>query len=231
VLSHVPNSVDVILPLYRTEPYLIELLRRLRKSLQDVHLSIIAVDDLSPDRSVEIVQSIARDLELPLSICKHKRNRGQHQAVLTGLAQSHGEVSVVMDADLQDPPEMVVPLIEKLDPESPGIAWSLRDQGAAGWLDGISSWIFKHWIVRKLGSDLSPNFGMFFAMSAESRKALLQLPSENAYLPAMLISLRHPLHRLDYERGMTQGESGYTLRKRIELARKARRWVNSLKTR
>jgi hypothetical protein len=64
-------------------------------------------------------------------------------------------------------------------------------------------------------------------MTSLSRFALLQLPASNAYLPAMLLALEHPNFLVDYERRRSSQSSGYSLLARVNLARRAIRWVTN----
>jgi dolichol-phosphate mannosyltransferase len=224
--SKIP-SVDIILPLYRTEQFVCELTQRLSTAMSAYHLTIIAVDDQSPDQSSELVRRACGKSNISCRVITHDRNYGQHQAVLTGLANSDSDISVVMDADLQDPPEVIPSLIQALIPSDEGIAFGHRTGIHRNWFEELTSMLFKRLIFRKLHVSKKPAIGMFFALTSFSRCRLLQLPAKDAYLPAMLLALRHPSSLVDYERLGSGRTSGYSLHARFELAQRANRWINS----
>lgn len=111
-MSSVP-LISVVSPVYRAEGCLEELHRRLVEALEPLGtFEIVLVDDSSPDRSWQLVESLAardaRVVGLQLA-----RNFGQHHAISAGLAQARGRWVVVMDCDLQDRPEEIPRLYAK----------------------------------------------------------------------------------------------------------------------
>ena len=75
---------------------------------------VIIVDDGSKDATAEIVRAW-RERDPRVSLLKLAHNFGQEAAMLAGMAHSRGDAVVVMDADLQDPPELILKMLEKLD--------------------------------------------------------------------------------------------------------------------
>jgi len=220
-------SVDIILPLYRTEPFIDELTQRLSAAMGAYRTTLIAVDDRSPDQSSELIRRAAKKSHLACTVIRHDSNRGQHQAVLTGLAISDSDFSVAMDADLQDPPEVVPSLVKGLIPTARGIAFARRTGTHRNWFEKQCSEMFKRLVFRKMGINISPAIGMFFAMTSLSRHELLQLPASNAYLPAMLLASGHPNFLVDYKRCSSSRSSSYSLLARVNLARRAIHWVTN----
>ncbi len=124
--SHGPTSVpgpgeaapdvSVVVPLYRSAGTVSELCRRLEAVFDAANRSceVILVDDCSPDgTAAEAERLVAADARLGLVALD--RNVGQHRAVLVGLAHARGSRAVVLDADLQDPPEWIPGLLAKAD--------------------------------------------------------------------------------------------------------------------
>jgi polyisoprenyl-phosphate glycosyltransferase len=107
-------QLSVVSPVYRAEACIDELYQRLTAVLQTLvdTYEIILVEDGGPDRSWERIKALAaqddhvRGLQL-------SRNFGQHPAIAAGLAASQGAFVVVIDCDLQDPPEMISRLIDQ----------------------------------------------------------------------------------------------------------------------
>jgi glycosyltransferase involved in cell wall biosynthesis len=103
--------ISVVLPVYRNEETLSELRRRLGAALAGRQYELLFVVDGSPDGSTAVLEEIAAgdpDVRfLPLA-----RNMGQQRAIIEGMAAARGDTVVVMDADLQDPPEAIATLLE-----------------------------------------------------------------------------------------------------------------------
>ena len=98
--------ISVVLPVYRNEESLAELHGRLTAVLADEEHELVFVVDGSPDGSKEALERLARR-DPSVHVLALPRNRGQQRAILDGLAAARGDAVVVMDADLQDPPEAI----------------------------------------------------------------------------------------------------------------------------
>src|SRR5262245_31510809 len=109
-------SVSVVIPVFNEEPNIPELDRRLRAALDATgkDWEIIFVDDGSSDRSLDMLQDLAR-IDPRVKVVEFNRNYGQHAAVFAGLAETRGEIVVTLDADLQNPPEEIPRLVAKMD--------------------------------------------------------------------------------------------------------------------
>jgi dolichol-phosphate mannosyltransferase len=106
--------ISVVIPVYRSEETLCELVERLCKTLDKIVSSyeIILVDDGSPDFSWEVIKKISRSDSRVVGL-KLSRNFGQHSAIAAGLKKSNGQWVVVMDCDLQDQPEEIEKLYHR----------------------------------------------------------------------------------------------------------------------
>ena len=106
--------VSVVMPAYGEEATIEVVLRRVCEL--DLRLELIVVDDGSHDRTVDIVEAVANDLQGRVKLLKHDRNRGKGAAVRTGIAASTGDIVVIQDADLEydprDLPRLLGPLLE-----------------------------------------------------------------------------------------------------------------------
>src|SRR5437762_42779 len=103
-----PVELSVVIPLYNEEENIPELYRRVRSSLDSLCISyeVILVNDGSKDGTADMVEELQR--KDPRLVAVHlSRNFGHQPAVCAGLDASEGRVVIVMDGDLQDPPEVV----------------------------------------------------------------------------------------------------------------------------
>ena len=113
-MSTAPVEIAVVAPAYKCSECIQELHRRLTQVLASLtdRYEIIFVDDGSPDRDWEIICELSSQDERVKGI-KLSRNFGQHYAITAGLRASKGDWVVVMDGDLQDPPEAIADLFQK----------------------------------------------------------------------------------------------------------------------
>jgi polyisoprenyl-phosphate glycosyltransferase len=110
----VAPTLSLVLPVFNEEEVLPALLERLRTLLDRLKLSteVIFVDDGSADRTLQLLRDAAR-ADPRLRILSLSRNFGHQPAISAGLDHALGEAVVVMDADLQDPPEVVLELVAR----------------------------------------------------------------------------------------------------------------------
>ena len=108
-------TVSVIVPTFREAANLEVLVERVFRTLRTAAISgeLILVDDASEDGTVEIVGRLSE--QFPIRLMVRKIDRGLSSAVLCGFAQAHADRFVVMDADLQHPPEKIPELLRRLD--------------------------------------------------------------------------------------------------------------------
>jgi polyisoprenyl-phosphate glycosyltransferase len=194
-------EVSVVVPVYGNGATLAELALRVERSLSDLTYELIFVDDASPDGSRAAICELARRDErvrcVPL-----ERNAGQHRAALAGLAQARGEWSVVMDADLQDPPEAIPTLLETGRRDYSAVFAGRRGRyESRGRL--FSSRLFKRTLALLTG--LPRDAGMFLALDADLRGKLLAMRSRRPFLVAMVGCTRLPATSVPVERASRAG--------------------------
>ena len=114
-MSTEPPGASIIVPTYREAPNIEPLVRRVFAGVADadIEAELIIVDDDSRDGTENIVESLRRDYPVRL-IVRHD-DRGLSSAVIAGFTDARYDRLVVLDADLQHPPEMIPALLERLD--------------------------------------------------------------------------------------------------------------------
>ncbi|WP_297460684.1 glycosyltransferase [Thermococcus sp.] len=106
-------KVSVIVPTYNERDNLEELLERISRAMRDYDYEIIVVDDDSPDRTWEFAQKLSE--KYPLRVIRRTDEKGLSSAVIRGFKEASGDVFVVMDADLQHPPEKIPELVKAIE--------------------------------------------------------------------------------------------------------------------
>ncbi|MDH3845855.1 MAG: glycosyltransferase family 2 protein, partial [Myxococcales bacterium] len=107
-------ALSLIIPVYNEEANIAELDRRLKDLLREINETweVVFVDDGSQDRSPEMLHELAA-AEPRYKVISFSRNFGHQAAITAGIDRAEGDAVVIMDADLQDPPEVVMQMIQK----------------------------------------------------------------------------------------------------------------------
>jgi dolichol-phosphate mannosyltransferase len=140
--SNQPIDLSVVVPVYRGAPFLRELHRRLVATLEPLvaRFEIVLVEDGGPDESWSIIEDLARK-DARVRGVGLSRNFGQHHAITAGLRHARGQWIVVMDGDLQDPPEEIAKLWAKAQ-EGHDCVLARRARRGDGSGKRLSSWLF-----------------------------------------------------------------------------------------
>jgi dolichol-phosphate mannosyltransferase len=135
-------DLSVVVPVYRGAPFLRELHRRLVATLEPLvaRFEIVLVEDGGPDESWTIIADLARQDTRVRGVAL-SRNFGQHHAITAGLRHARGKWIVVMDGDLQDPPEEIAKLWAKAQ-EGHDCVLARRARRADASGKRLSSWLF-----------------------------------------------------------------------------------------
>lgn len=124
-----PLKISVVFSFFNEESVLEELLSRTKHVFETLSenyaYELIFVNDRSTDRSLEILAAHARQ-DKRIKIVNMSRNFGVSECTLAGMKFSSGDAVVIMDADLQDPPEVIPRLIEQWDTEKADIVYTIR---------------------------------------------------------------------------------------------------------
>jgi len=106
--------LSIILPTYNERENLRELIERIYKTLRNTDFEIIIVDDNSPDGTADFALELSKIYD-KIKVIKRKKKLGINSAFLTGYLNSKGKYIVLMDADLQHPPEKIKEILENLE--------------------------------------------------------------------------------------------------------------------
>lgn len=192
---------------------------RLRESMGGCIFEIVGIDDCGPDESGNKLADAAKKRGIPCTIIKNHKNIGQHASILTGFIRAKGNVCVVMDADLQDPPELVPHLVDLLTRKGVDVVFGCRRRSGVLTFETITSRCFKRIFLWIMGSSLPVDIGLFIALSPQAQALLSRLPLETPYIVTTLLAHNLPAAHLPYIRSSrAEGRSGYTLNSRLRLA-------------
>jgi polyisoprenyl-phosphate glycosyltransferase len=211
--------LSVVVPVYRCVGCLRHLHERLRASLSALtdDYELIYVDDRSPDDSWSVLVDLAaRDPHVRL--IRLSRNFGQHPAITAGLSAAQGRWTVVMDCDLQDPPEAIPRLYAKAK-EGYDIVFARRTGLRNSWLRRVASGAYFRILNLLLKTELSPEFGNFSIISTKVRAAFLSVRDKDRHYLMILNWLGFEHEAIDVPHAARyEGKSSYTLAMLLRFA-------------
>ncbi len=183
---------------------------------------LIFVDDACPEGSRTVLEGVARE-DPCISIVALKHNLGQQRAVLAGLRLARGGVVVVMDADLQDPPEAIPVLLEELRC-GPAAVFAGRRGTYESASRLLTSRLFKRVLHMLCG--VPADAGIFVAMSRKLVERLVSFHAPRPFLVAMIGCTGLPVSSIPVERSpRVDGRSAYTPWMRLKTGCLALVWV------
>ncbi len=194
-------TLSVVVPVYNEESGLAELHRRLGAALDalDCTSEIIYVNDGSRDRSAEMLQALAdqdpRTVALDLS-----RNFGKELAVSAGIDFARGEALVVLDADLQDPPELIASMVAQWRQGFDCVLMRRRSRDGETWFKKTTSSVFYRLLRRISDVDIPPDVGDFRLMSRRAVDALKRCTERTRYMKGLFAWVGYRQVILHYER-------------------------------
>ena len=211
--------LSVVVPVYNEEGCLEELIERCLKTCDSLEkpYEIILADDGSHDRSVEIITKAAEENDGKIVGCILNRNYGQHAAVMAGFAQARGGIVVTLDADLQNPPEEIPRLAEKME-EGFDVIGTVRVDRRDSLFRKIASWIVNRAAQKATGVKMKDYGCMLRAYRHHIVHAMLQCHERSTFIPVLGNSFAR--HTAEIEVGHSEravGESKYSLWKLINL--------------
>jgi glycosyltransferase involved in cell wall biosynthesis len=180
-----PRLLSVVVPLYNEQEIVDELCRRILEAVRAIGcpFELVLVDDGSRDRTrAKLVELSTTVPELKI-VCL-SRNFGLQGAVAAGLAQATGSAIVLMDGDLQDPPELIARMVERWRQGAEVVFTVKRSRKERG-LRALAFPTF-HALFRRLGPrDMPLNAGNFSLMDRRALDAINALGEHNRYLPGL----------------------------------------------
>jgi glycosyltransferase involved in cell wall biosynthesis len=211
--------ISVVAPVFNEHGTLEELHRRLTATLTELgSYEIVLVDDGSSDGSWErLLELAARDRHLRL--LRLSRNFGHQAALSAGLDAARGEAIVLMDADLQDPPEVIPQLVAKWR-EGFDVVYAVRaDREGEPRLRLASISLFYGLLHRITATSIPQNAGDFRLLSRRAADAIAAMPERARFLRGMTSWIGYRQTGVPYRReARYAGESKYPTRKLVRLA-------------
>ncbi len=214
------TNISVIVPVFNEELNILLIHTRLSEVMRTMGVSyeLIFINDGSKDASIGLIKSLATQFS-EVKYIDFSRNFGHQVAVSAGLDAAIGEAVVIIDADLQDPPELIAELYAKMQ-EGYEVVYARRKKRVGE--SKFKLWTAKAFyrILARITSVAIPvDTGDFRIMHRKIVDVLKQMPEKNKYLRGQIAWIGFRQTYIEYERQeRNAGETGYTLRKMLRFA-------------
>ena len=212
--------LSVVIPVYNEEQVIDLLLARLKETLDglDCEYEVLFVDDGSKDNTYEILRRAGAN-DRRIKALSFSRNFGHQMAITAGLDFAAGDAVVVMDADLQDPPELLKPMLALFQRGYDIVSPQRVRRQSESFFKRITARWFYLLMRRAVDARLQPEVGDFRLMSSRVVAALRSLREQHRFMRGMVASLGFKEALIPFEReARAAGETKYPLRKMLRFA-------------
>jgi undecaprenyl-phosphate 4-deoxy-4-formamido-L-arabinose transferase len=169
-----PPDVSIVIPCYRSEQSLPDLIVRIHQTMSAANASfeVIMVEDGSPDQTWSVIAGLAQRYPFIRGF-RLMRNYGQHNALLCGIRAARAEIIVTIDDDLQNPPEEIPRLLSKLQ-EGYDVVYGTPQKEAHGFLRDVASQLTKLVLQKSMGAATARNISAYRVFRARLRHAFAE---------------------------------------------------------
>lgn len=214
--------LSVVVPIYFEEQLIDEFYYRMKKVLVNLEPhyrhELIFVNDGSTDRSLELLKALSQK-DNAVRVIDFSRNFGHQIAITAGIDYATGDAVVVIDGDLQDPPEVIPQMVTKWE-EGYKVVYGVRSKRKGETAFKLLTASIFYRLIGKLSDVKLPlDAGDFRLMDRVVVDALGQIHEENRYIRGLVTWIGFPQYGLPYERDIRYaGETKFTLKKMIKFA-------------
>lgn len=214
------KDLSIIIPVYNEEDNIQILYNRLTKVVQGLGLSyeFIFINDGSKDQTIYLVKALAENDE-QIKFIDFSRNFGHQIAVTAGLDLSIGNAVVIIDADLQDPPELIADLYQKMQSGYEVVYAKRRKRDGESFMKTFTAkWFYR--ILKNITSvEIPVDTGDFRIVDRKVVDVLKKMPENNRFIRGQISWIGFNQTFIEYDRDeRNAGETGYTYRKMIQFA-------------
>jgi len=214
--------LSLVIPIFNEEETIPELDRRLAALLNTPSVGedweVVFVDDGSRDRSRELLLGLA-ERESRYRVLSFSRNFGHQMAITAGIDRSSGKAVVVMDADLQDPPEVIVQMLDSFRAGFDVVYAVRKKRHGETWFKRLSAATFYRFMRTMTGVDIPVDTGDFRLMSRAVVQVMSALRERHRFVRGLVAWVGFRQTAVYYDRDARfAGETKYPLRRMIRFA-------------
>jgi polyisoprenyl-phosphate glycosyltransferase len=215
-----PTAFSVVLPVHNEAGTLEELYSRLKAAMEGLGepFEVIFVDDGSFDESLQIIKDL-RNRDARIKLVALSRNFGHQAAITAGLDLARGDATIVMDSDLQHPPEVVPQLVSQWREGFEVVNAIRADRRGETIFKRLTARMFYWLLCRLSNTDMSPNVGDFRLIDRKALDAFKSMRESTRYLRGMFSWVGFRQTAIPYEyHDRHAGDPKYNFRRMLTLA-------------
>jgi len=210
-------DLSIVTTLYRSAPFIREFHRRAAAAAATLaaDVELILVNDGSPDDSLEIARSLVAE-DPRVRVIDLSRNFGHHRAMMTGLQYARGARVLLLDCDLEEPPELLSDLWSRMDAGGADVVYGVQEARKGGFLERVGGAIFYRLFNLLSTYPMPRNIVTLRLMTARYVRALLLHEEREVFLGGIWAITGFQQEPMAIAKGFRPGTS-YTLRRRAML--------------
>jgi len=218
------HKVSILIPCYNEEqslPLLRERLNAVLEGLPQYQWEVMLVNDGSTDGTLELMRQLHEQSTKQVQYCyiDLSRNFGKENALLAGFDHVSGDCLIIMDADLQHPPEVIPQMLQHWEEGYEDVYARRRSRGKESWLRRRLSLLFYKILQHSSRYDVLENVGDFRLLDRCCINALRQLRENDRYTKGMFSWIGFRKKEITFDQGdRTTGQSSMSYRRLISLA-------------
>ena len=218
---NINKTITIIIPAYNEEMVIEECYRRIRLNLEKIknyNYEMIFINDGSKDKTLEFLEEIAKN-DKNVKVISFSRNFGHQVAVEAGLKEISGDVVLIIDADLQDPPELIHDMLNLWE-KGNDIVYGKRTKRDGENIFKLFSAKMFYKILNKISDVYIPlNVGDFRLVDRKVIDVINQLPEHNKFFRGLFSWVGYKQVPYEYERKERfAGKTKYSFKKMLKLA-------------
>lgn len=214
------TQLSVIIPVFNEQANILAMYQRLQKVTEQLQVKAeyIFVNDGSRDQSAPVIKGLA-GTDSNVKYIDFSRNFGHQVAVSAGLDACTGEAVVIIDADLQDPPELIVDLYKKMQEGYAVVYAKRRSRTGDGFIKKFTAKLFYRILARITNFEIPVDTGDYRIINRQVTEILKHMPEQHKYLRGQIAWVGFNQTFVEYDRQeRLSGQTGYTYRKMIRFA-------------
>ena len=215
------KKISIIIPAYNEEeslPYLYDRLKKLMDDMKNYEFEVLFVNDGSKDKTVQIIKEF-RQKDERISYVDFSRNFGKEIAMIAGLDYAKGDCVIFMDADLQDPPELIPELVKYWEEGYDDVYARRSSRKGETWLKKFTSKMYYKVLQSLTRVPIQKDTGDFRLLDRRCVNALRKLRESQRCSKSMFSWIGYNKKEVLYERDpRIAGKTKWNYRKLIDLA-------------
>ena len=212
--------ISVVIPMYCEEEVARESFRRLKDVMikNDLNHELIFINDGSKDKTLDILKHIAKS-DTNVKIIDFARNFGHQIAVTAGVFHAKGDAVIIIDADLQDPPELIIEMINKWRQGYDVIYAKRRKRKGEAWFKLFTAKYFYRFLSFMSEVNIPTDTGDFRLIDKKVVEAFKSMPERNRFIRGMISWVGFDQTYIEYDRNERfAGVTKYPFKKMIKFA-------------